>query len=146
MFQSRYGNAFDCNEMWNKIPVNEGDLYAWDESSSYIQEPPFLAELTTEVRPIQPICNARVLAVLGDSVKQYVALPTWWRRSVYSSLDHHQQILIDQLHNPHYILDYHQYSILDHHQQILTDQVHNHHYIHLDHHQQIIIDQDNNHH
>jgi aconitate hydratase len=54
--------------MWNKIPVNEGDLYAWDESSTYIQEPPFLAGLTTEVRPIQPIQNARVLAVLGDSV------------------------------------------------------------------------------
>ncbi len=68
MFQSRYGNAFDCNEMWNKIPVNEGDLYAWNESSTYIQEPPFLVELTTEVRPIQPIRSARVLAVLGDSV------------------------------------------------------------------------------
>jgi aconitate hydratase len=68
MFQSRYGNAFDCNEMWNKIPVNEGDLYAWNETSTYIQEPPFLVELTTEVRPIQPIRDARVLAVLGDSV------------------------------------------------------------------------------
>jgi len=68
MFQARYGNAFECNELWNKIPVNEGDLYAWDESSTYIQEPPFLAGLTTEVRPIQPIQNARVLAVLGDSV------------------------------------------------------------------------------
>jgi len=68
MFQARYGNAFECNEMWNKIPVNEGDLYAWDESSTYIQEPPFLAGLTTELRPVQPIQNARVLAVLGDSV------------------------------------------------------------------------------
>ncbi len=68
MFQARYGNVFECNEMWNKIPVNEGDLYAWDESSTYIQEPPFLAGLTTEVRLIQPIQNARVLAVLGDSV------------------------------------------------------------------------------
>ena len=68
MFQSRYGNAFECNEMWNKIPVNEGDLYAWDGASTYIQEPPFLAELTTAVRPITPIHDARVLAVLGDSV------------------------------------------------------------------------------
>jgi aconitate hydratase len=68
MFQSRYGNAFDCNEMWNKIPVSEDDLYAWNETSTYIQEPPFLVELTTEVRPIQPIRDARVLAVLGDSV------------------------------------------------------------------------------
>jgi aconitate hydratase len=68
MFQSQYGNAFECNEMWNAIPVNEGDLYAWNASSTYIQEPPFLEELTTEVRPVQPIRAARVLAVLGDSV------------------------------------------------------------------------------
>ena len=68
MFQSRYGNAFECNEMWNRIPVDEGDLYAWDASSTYIQEPPFLEQLTTEVQPIQPIRGARVLAVLGDSV------------------------------------------------------------------------------
>lgn len=68
MFQARYGNAFDCNEMWNAIPVNEGDLYAWNPSSTYIQEPPFLEQLTTDVPPLQPIRAARALAVLGDSV------------------------------------------------------------------------------
>ncbi|MBL7041550.1 MAG: aconitate hydratase AcnA [Pirellulaceae bacterium] len=68
MFKSRYGNAFDCNETWNKISVTEGDLYAWDEASTYIQEPPFLADITPEVAPIQPITGARVLALLGDSV------------------------------------------------------------------------------
>ena len=68
MFQARYGNAFECNEMWNAIPVNEGDLYAWNSSSTYIQEPPFLEQLTTDVPPLQPIRAARALAVLGDSV------------------------------------------------------------------------------
>jgi aconitate hydratase len=68
MFAARYGNVFDCNEMWNKIAVNEGDLYQWDDSSTYIQEPPFLADLTVEVPSIQPIRAARVLALLGDSV------------------------------------------------------------------------------
>jgi aconitate hydratase len=68
MFETRYGSVFDCNEMWNRIAVNEGDLYEWDETSTYIQEPPFLVDLTPEVPSIQPVQKARVLALLGDSV------------------------------------------------------------------------------
>jgi len=48
-------------------PVNEGDLYAWDESSTYIQEPPFLPDDDgSAARSADSEC--RVLAVLGDSV------------------------------------------------------------------------------
>ncbi len=68
MFASRYSNVFAANETWNKIKVAEGDLYQWDEHSTYIQEPPFLSDMTVEVGKIQPITGARVLAVLGDSV------------------------------------------------------------------------------
>jgi aconitate hydratase len=68
MFASRYAGVFAANETWNAIKVAEGDLYQWDERSTYIQEPPFLADLTTDVKPIQPIAGARCLAVLGDSV------------------------------------------------------------------------------
>jgi aconitate hydratase len=68
MFRARYGNAFECNEMWNQIPVSESDLYPWDASSTYIQEPPFLADITPEVAPVRPIQGARVVALLGDSV------------------------------------------------------------------------------
>jgi len=68
MFINRYSAAFDSNETWNKIATSEGDLYAWDEASTYIQEPPFLAELTAEVGETAPITGARVLALLGDSV------------------------------------------------------------------------------
>jgi aconitate hydratase len=60
--------VFSANETWNAIKVPEGDLYTWDEASTYIQEPPFLADLTRQPQPIQPIAGARVLAALGDSV------------------------------------------------------------------------------
>jgi aconitate hydratase len=68
MFQSRYNNVFGANEEWNKLPTSEGELYGWDEKSTYIQEPPFLVDLPRQPQPIKPIQGARVLAALGDSV------------------------------------------------------------------------------
>lgn len=68
MFRDRYANVFDANETWNQIAVARGELFAWDSSSTYIQEPPFLANLTAEPSPIRPIRAARALAVFGDSV------------------------------------------------------------------------------
>ena len=67
MFQKQYSNCFDSNEMWNKIETGEGALYEWSEKSTYIQEPPFLATMTPDVTPIEPINGARCLALLGDS-------------------------------------------------------------------------------
>ncbi|MCC6493684.1 MAG: aconitate hydratase AcnA [Pirellulales bacterium] len=68
MFQKQYDNVWKKNEKWNALPVAKGELYQWDQSSTYIQEPPFLFELTREPGPIQPIQGARCLAALGDSV------------------------------------------------------------------------------
>jgi aconitate hydratase len=68
MFTERYAEAMESNEKWNAIQVTDADLYSWDPNSTYIQEPPFLVDITAEVRPIQPLHAARVLAVLGDSV------------------------------------------------------------------------------
>ncbi|MFO0819292.1 MAG: aconitate hydratase AcnA [Pirellulales bacterium] len=68
MFRTQYSNAFTANEEWNRIKVAEGDLYAWNEKSTYIQEPPFLVDLTRELTPVKPLKGARVLALLGDSV------------------------------------------------------------------------------
>ncbi len=68
MFTTQYGSALESNQEWNAIAVPEGDLYTWDEESTYIQEPPFLVDLTSEPSPIRSISNARCLAVLGDSV------------------------------------------------------------------------------
>jgi aconitate hydratase len=68
MFRARYSDVFTANEKWNRLPTSEGDLYAWDASSTYIQEPPFLVDLAREPSAIAPLRGARVLAVLGDSV------------------------------------------------------------------------------
>ncbi len=68
MFEASYGNVFDGNPKWNAIPVGEGELYPWDESSTYIHEPPFFRGLTLEPEPVRDIAGARVLVMLGDSV------------------------------------------------------------------------------
>ncbi len=68
MFREQYSNVFAANEKWNRIDVASGAIYDWKDSSTYIQEPPFLIDLAAEASPIEPIRDARVLALLGDSV------------------------------------------------------------------------------
>lgn len=68
MFGKQYADVFSSNPRWNAIRVTGGNLFAWDEASTYIQEPPFLLDLASEPSPIEPIRGARVLAALGDSV------------------------------------------------------------------------------
>ena len=68
MFTAQYQNAFTSNVQWNAIKTATGDLYKWDKDSTYIQEPPFLAEFSKSSSPIGEIQGARCLAVLGDSV------------------------------------------------------------------------------
>jgi aconitate hydratase len=68
MFEKTYANVFDGNPTWNAIKVPTGDLFAWTEDSTYIQEPPFFKNLSPHPAPIVDIAGARVLALLGDSV------------------------------------------------------------------------------
>ncbi len=68
MFAERYSNVFTGNETWNNITAHGGELYEWDEKSTYIHEPPFFDGITREVPPMEDICGARVLLSLGDSV------------------------------------------------------------------------------
>ncbi len=68
LFQKEYADPFGSNPTWNAIAVGSGDLFQWDSDSTYIQEPPFLDELSDTPGPIQSIRGARCLAALGDSV------------------------------------------------------------------------------
>ena len=67
-FHKMYKDVNSFNPDWNKVPVEESELYNWREDSTYIQEPPFFIDLKAEPNPIQAIKSARVLALLGDSV------------------------------------------------------------------------------
>ena len=68
MFAQKYADVFSGNETWNAIRAGGGELYGWDEASTYIQEPPFFVGLKHDAPHIQEIHAARVLAMLGDSI------------------------------------------------------------------------------
>ena len=68
MFHKEYAEVFEGDANWKAIQIPQSQTYAWDEQSTYIRHPPFFAEIDQPVRPIQQIKQARILAVLGDSV------------------------------------------------------------------------------
>ncbi|HET8762779.1 MAG TPA: aconitate hydratase AcnA, partial [Gemmatimonadales bacterium] len=68
MFEKQYGEVFDGDDEWKALPVPEGNRYAWDAESTYVQEPPFFKDLPKDAPPMRDIHAARALAVLGDSV------------------------------------------------------------------------------
>jgi len=68
MFRKSYGEVFSGDEHWRSLPVPKGDTYAWDESSTYIRRAPYFDEMEARPGVVTDIKDARVLAVLGDSV------------------------------------------------------------------------------
>ncbi len=68
VFKKMYADVNSYSQQWNDIPVTTSALYQWQADSSYIQEPPFFIDMQPNPEPISSIYNARVLALLGDSV------------------------------------------------------------------------------
>src|SRR6266849_1760643 len=68
MFHRVYGEVFKGDELWNSLPVPEGDLYKWDSKSTYVKHPPYFENMSTVPPPVTDIQGARVLALLGDSI------------------------------------------------------------------------------
>jgi aconitate hydratase len=68
IFRAKYENVYTQNERWNAIPVPEGELYEWDEKSTYIANPPFFENLADGIRDVEDIKAAKTLLLLGDSV------------------------------------------------------------------------------
>ncbi|MDQ3137280.1 MAG: aconitate hydratase AcnA, partial [Gemmatimonadota bacterium] len=68
LFERRYGAVFEGDEIWRGLEVPEGSRYAWEPGSTYVQNPPFFTDLSPAPLPMRDIAEARVLAVLGDSV------------------------------------------------------------------------------
>lgn len=67
-FKKNYGEIFEGNEQWRALQAPKDKSYQWDPSSTYVKEAPFFVNLPDKPSPIQPINNARVLLMLGDSV------------------------------------------------------------------------------
>jgi aconitate hydratase len=68
MFRSRYSAVFDGDEYWQKLPTSDGETYAWQDDSTYVKNPPFFETMTRTPTPVTDIVDARVLALVGDSV------------------------------------------------------------------------------
>jgi len=68
MFKEQYAKAADGPPEWQAISVSGGDLFEWDDASTYIQEPPFFVDMPTEPAPISSINDAGVLVSVGDSI------------------------------------------------------------------------------
>ena len=67
-FTEQYGTVFEGPPEWQQIGTETSALYNWDQSSTYIQAPPFFGGLTSEKGIIEPVSGARVLVMVGDSV------------------------------------------------------------------------------
>ncbi|AZT93506.1 aconitate hydratase [Brevibacterium aurantiacum] len=68
MFTAGYSDVYAGDENWRGMHIPEGDRFAWDDDSTYIQRPPYFDGMTAEPSPVRDIAAARVLALLGDSV------------------------------------------------------------------------------
>ncbi len=68
MFTSDYADVFAGDERWQSLPTPEGDIFEWDEASTYVRRPPYFEGMPDSPIPVTDIHGARVLLKLGDSV------------------------------------------------------------------------------
>jgi aconitate hydratase len=68
MFADSYGDVFAGDERWRGMSVPEGDIFEWDETSTYVRKPPYFDGIQKDPEPVKDIVDARVLAMFGDSV------------------------------------------------------------------------------
>jgi aconitate hydratase len=68
MFRTQYEKAFEGDASWRSMPVPTGEIYQWDERSTYIKKPPYFDEMADPEKALSDLAGMRVLALLGDSV------------------------------------------------------------------------------
>ena len=68
MFESNYADVFSGDERWNALEIPTGELYEWQDDSTYVQRPPFFDGMAAEPGSVEDISGARCLVKLGDSV------------------------------------------------------------------------------
>jgi aconitate hydratase len=68
MFKTRYSNVFEGTAEWKAVSVSGGETFNWNPTSTYVAHPPFFIDMKGEPADVADIHQARVLAILGDSV------------------------------------------------------------------------------
>jgi len=68
MFKKGYANVFSGDERWQAVDSPTGEMFDWQDDSTYIRNPPYFDGMSMDVPPVQDIHGARCLARLGDSI------------------------------------------------------------------------------
>jgi aconitate hydratase len=68
MFRRAYEESLQGDERWKGVQAPSGELFQWDDKSTYVKRPPYFENMPRKAPPLKDIRSARVLAVLGDSV------------------------------------------------------------------------------
>ncbi len=68
LFAKRYKDVFKGDKQWQGIGVTGGQTYGWDDSSTYVRNPPYFEGMGMEPAPVSDIIEARILGVFGDSI------------------------------------------------------------------------------
>jgi aconitate hydratase len=68
MFREKYSDVFRGDERWQALAAPQSERFEWEPDSTYVRNPPYFDGMTMTPAPLTDIVNARVLAVLGDSV------------------------------------------------------------------------------
>ena len=68
MFRDRYADVFKGDAAWRKIKVEGGLTYEWQPESTYVRNPPYFEDMSMEPDPVSDVSEARILALLGDSI------------------------------------------------------------------------------
>jgi aconitate hydratase len=68
MFRATYADVFTGDPAWRELPVPEGDLFDWDDASTYVRLPPYFEGMAVEPEPVGDVIGARCLVAVSDSV------------------------------------------------------------------------------
>ena len=68
MFEEKYAEVFEGDERWESLEAPTGDVYEWDDTSTYIREPPFFQDFPLDTPGVADVTDARTLLLLGDTV------------------------------------------------------------------------------
>jgi aconitate hydratase len=68
MFKREYSHIFEGDEHWQAMSAPTGPIFQWEETSTYVQEPPYFEDFAPQPKPLTDVEGARVLALVGDSV------------------------------------------------------------------------------
>ena len=68
MFKSRYADVFKGDKNWRAVSISKGETYAWDNKSTYVQNPPYFVGMTGTPKAVTDVASARILGLFGDKI------------------------------------------------------------------------------